>query len=525
MDRACLKMGNMSDHTVVANNRWLLGCGVHNGVVLDAGPCPNDDVAIVATEDGPRPDGRMRSYPDVADDHCFWMDESHRINGRNEVAKGVDSHASTVVAGGIPRFVPVPYRAMSRRLDIELTSNRNDGTWTWRAAGAKSPKGVVREELLGTDLRVGKVFKVEAETDLDGIEVIAVVAGREKNQKIETLEILGSGREFEPVTQKLARRDKGPRKDKGPRRGPKSDGPRGERPQRRNFVNPPELPKRPAAKRLKPKRVHRAAILDSLPAEHQAVAERALTGGLKAVRDAVKAQNDQLKKDGKPLIPAEGLVTLAQDLLPKLRVAEWLDKAEAAKADLETLDLRDLRSVVVGSDDPMVVRDESTRVLAAELKAALKSKIESEQSLWLADIAAAIDVQRVVRALKVSSEPPKAGQPFPAELANKLAQAASTALAAEDPQDRWITVLEAVAFSPVRSSVKPAAIPAQPSEALLTTVKRLAPLIPHIAAMFGVTVEANAVAPKPLRPARPERAKKKPATPRVSNSEETVAAQ
>ena len=388
---------------------------------------------------------------------------------------------------------------MSRRLDIELTSNRNDGTWTWRAAGAKSPKGVVREDILGGDLRVGRVFKVEAEMDIDGIEILSVVAGREKSQKVNTLEIIGSGRDFEPVTQKLARREKGPRKDKGPKRGPKTDGPRGERPQRRNFVNPPELPKRPAAKRLKPKRVHRAAIIDALPAEHQAVAERALTGGLKAVRDAVKAQNDQLKKDGKPLIPADGVVALAQDLLPKLRVAEWLDKAEAAKADLETLDLRDLRSVVVGSDDPMVVRDESTRTLAAELKAALKSKSESEQTQWLADIAAAIDVQRVVRALKVSSEPPKAGQPFPADLAQKLTQAATAALAPEDPQDRWVTVLEAIAFSPVRSSVKPASIPAQPSEALLATVKRLAPLIPHIASLFGIVAEAGAVAPKPLR--------------------------
>ena len=32
---------------------------------------------------------------------------------------------------------------MSRRLEIELTSTREDGTWTWRAAGAKVPKGVV----------------------------------------------------------------------------------------------------------------------------------------------------------------------------------------------------------------------------------------------------------------------------------------------------------------------------------------------------------------------------------------------
>ena len=173
----------------------------------------------------------------------------------------------------------------------------------------------------------------------------------------------------------------------------------------------------------------------------------------------------------------------------------------------------------------MVVRDESTRTLAAELKAALKSKSESEQTQWLADIAAAIDVQRVVRALKVSSEPPKAGQPFPADLAQKLTQAATAALAPEDPQDRWATVLEAIAFSPVRSSVKPASIPTQPSEALLATVKRLAPLIPHIASLFGIVAEAGAVAPKPLRQTRPERSKKKPAKLRGENSQEPVSAQ
>ena len=43
---------------------------------------------------------------------------------------------------------------------------------------------------------------------------------------------------------------------------------------------------------------------------------------------------------------------------------------------------------------------------------------------------AAIDVQRVVRALKVSSEPPKAGQPFPADLAQKLAHAGGQILVA-----------------------------------------------------------------------------------------------
>ena len=61
---------------------------------------------------------------------------------------------------------------MSRRLDIELTSNRQDGTWTWRAAGAKSPKGVVDSSLLSAAAKTGDVLKVEADFDIDGISVL-----------------------------------------------------------------------------------------------------------------------------------------------------------------------------------------------------------------------------------------------------------------------------------------------------------------------------------------------------------------
>ena len=37
---------------------------------------------------------------------------------------------------------------MPRRIDIELTSARPDGSWTWRVAGAKQPKGVLEGTLL-----------------------------------------------------------------------------------------------------------------------------------------------------------------------------------------------------------------------------------------------------------------------------------------------------------------------------------------------------------------------------------------
>ena len=419
---------------------------------------------------------------------------------------------------------------MSRRIDIELTSNRNDGSWSWRAAGAKAPKGIVDAKLLASSAKTGDVLKVEADFDLDGITVLSVVNVKEKGHRGTLLEVLVSEKDFVPVTQKLAEKGKSDRKPRGDSKGPRRDGPNASprpprtprtpdaektddrRPRRPSYVAPPELPKRPAAKRLKPKRTHRTAVLAALPEEQRGVAERALDGGIKAVRDAVKIQNDQLRKDGKPEVPAEGLISMAQELLPKLRVADWLDKAEAAKADIEHLDLRDLRSVVVASDDPMVVRDESTRVLASELKLALKSKQESSQTQWLADIAAAIDVSRIVRALKISSEPPKAGQPFPAELGAKLAQAATSALSSEKAPDRWIAVLESVAFSPVRAQVKPTSIPENPGEALLATVKRVASMVPHIASLFGVVVAPGSSAPRPLRPTRPVRQKPKPAS-------------
>ena len=416
---------------------------------------------------------------------------------------------------------------MSRRLDIELTSARDDGTWTWRAAGAKVPKGVVVATLLPNQSKIGDVLKIEADFDIDGITVLSVITQRDKSQKATLLQLIDE-KPFVGVTEKLAKksRDDKPRRGKqGPRtdrpdrtnrepREPRADRPirepRAPRPDRKSFPPAPEVPKRPIAKRLKPKRVHRSAVLASLPVEQRGVAERALAGGLAAVREAIKSQNAQLKKDGKPEVKADGLISMASDILPKLRVAEWLDKAEAAKADLELLDLRDLRAVVVGSDDPMVVRDETTRALATELKAALKSHQEKEMTNWIDVMKSAVEISRVVRALKLSGEPPKAGVLFPVELGAQIAKAATESLASDAGADRWIAVLEALAFSPIRAQVKPAAAPVAATDALRETVKRLSPLLPQIAALFGIEVAAGVQAPKPLRPPRQARQVRKP---------------
>ena len=444
---------------------------------------------------------------------------------------------------------------MSRRIEIELTSARPDGTWTWRAAGAREPKGVLDGTLLPPDSRVGGVLKADAEYELDGITILAVMSTKGKADKAGLLEILPSAKPFEAVTQQLAGRDRGDRGDRGSRgprrdgdsrpprrdgegrgprregegaprndRGPRPDRPvraadgadRGPRPERRtrpHFNAPPELPVRPKAKRLKPGRVHRNAVLADLPAEQRAVAERALQGGLPSVRSAVNEQNVRLKAEGKEEIPAAGLLAMAEQMMPKLRVAEWLDRADAALADIEELDLRDLRSVVAAADDPMVARDDSTREVAARLKEALVTKQEKELNLWFEDIDAAVGVGRLVRALKLSSQPPKAGIRFPTELAGKLAAATTANLTADALPDRWVAVLEAAAFSPIRTMVQPTTKPTQVSDELLATVKRIASLLPTVAALFGIEATGTGQAPKPLRPTRPAAPVKKAVPP------------
>ena len=106
-------------------------------------------------------------------------------------------------------------------------------------------------------------------------------------------------------------------------------------------------------------RKHRKAALEALSPEQQVVAEQVLRGGVPAVRQAVDKQNEQARAEGHPEVKAEPLVVLAEQLLPRLRAAEWHDRAEAALSDVDELDLRDLRSVVVVADT--VARDDVTR--------------------------------------------------------------------------------------------------------------------------------------------------------------------
>lgn len=454
---------------------------------------------------------------------------------------------------------------MPRRIEIELTSSRDDGTWTWRAAGAKEPRGTVPSTLLEGSPKVGDVLRVDAEFFVDGIQIIGVLPAKGARREPERIEILGSGKADEPlVTSTLATRgrdDRGPRRD-GPRRdGPRRDGPRRDRPtgergsgdrerspggrssgprseadrtgdhssdpsgersddRRERRARPPrqEAPpipvvERPKAKRLRPAKAHRTALLETLPEEQRPIAEQVVLGGLPAVRQAIEKQNAERSAAGEPTISAGPLVELAEKLVPKVRAAEWRDRAEAALRDLDVLDLRDLRSVVSAADNSS--KDEAVRALATQLKAGLSSRVDAEHAAWLAELTANLDVGRIVRALRLSSRPPKAGAPLPAELATRLTDGAGAALTAEAAPERWVAVLDALAFAPVRDKVIPASLPKDLHADVQATIARLATRIPKIAHIFEVTPDPTAPRPK-LERRRPNKQKGPKAPPKAA---------
>ena len=417
---------------------------------------------------------------------------------------------------------------MSSRLEIELTSSRPDGTWTWRKAGAKLPKGELPGDVVPAGVNVGDVVRAEADILTDGVIILSVQAPKAaRAERFETLEVVGTRRDEPLVTQTLAPKGRGDGRgrgrrrdgdDRGEGRGRRGDGEgrgrRGEgegrgrrgdgegRGRRGDGEGRPRRPapeQRPKPKRLRPARTHRNAVLETLAPEQRPIAEQVLLGGVPAVRQAVDQQNEKNRAAGLPEIGGDELVALAEGLLPKLRSAEWRDRADSAVKLLEELDLRDLRSVVVAADQG--ARDDESREIATQLREGLTRRVDEEHTTWLAELATTLADGRIVRALRLSSRPPKAGAPIPAELIEQLTTQTTENLTLENSQERWAMVIDALAFSPIRSQITPAEAPAEPTEALKAAVAKVATRVPQIAALLGI--EASATKRKRPTKARP----------------------
>jgi hypothetical protein len=253
-------------------------------------------------------------------------------------------------------------------------------------------------------------------------------------------------------------------------------------------------------------------VLESLPPEQRAVADELLRGGMPALRQSIATQNTQAKAEGKPEIGVEPLLAMGEELLPRLKVAEWMDRAEAAVAQVDEIGLRDLRSVVASAEP--VARDDETRQLASTLREALTRRVKADEEAWTAEIGTALDESRVVRALRVAARGPEPSSRFPAELATRLAEAASAAMAPDTAADRWVTLLEAVSASPVRRSVKPVGLPPDPPSPLLDAARAAAGQIPALAPLLGLPMPPPPGANR--RPAKPKPPPPPPPAPQPS---------
>ena len=433
---------------------------------------------------------------------------------------------------------------MARRIEVELTSKRDNGRWTWRAAGAKHPKGELDATLLYEGAKTGDIVRAEAEFEIEGILITAVLPPREKKRsEPERVQIVGPPRDQRGVISSVIAKSEGGRpgrggatgrEDRGPREGGRRDGgsrgddsrgvgtrrgesggrdqsagrpvgPRRPRPEN-EAAGAPRSPRRsrpeapaptPRPKKLNPGNAHRQAVLESLPPEQRPIAEQALRGGLPGVRHAVEAQNAELRAKGETEVSAQPLLAIAEQLLPRLKAADWRDRAEAAAKMLDDLSVRDLRSVVTGAE---TARDDEGRLLAGTLRQALERRLKEQRESWIAEIVAALEDGRLVRALRVSARAPDPGIRFPAELALRLSEAAGTAMAPDAPPDRWQALLEAVVESPVRRSVKPAGLPVDAPESVLQVARQASGKVPALAGLLGITMPPPPGPPRPLRP-------------------------
>jgi hypothetical protein len=396
--------------------------------------------------------------------------------------------------------------------------------------------------------KVGAILRAEVDVGLEGLEILSLSEAKPQRSPEKTegrIEVKGTPKRAPDVAVILApgssrrrrdddgdrgdRRDRRDRRDRGDRGDRRDEGRRGrgregeagdgseergdrrdrsERDDRRGAESGPRRPggRRPGDGTARPQRgerptvptstVHRNAMLATLRPEQIPVAEQLLRGGLQAVRQAIDTQNTAAKAAGKPPVAAEGLLAMADELLPAVRLADWKDRASVAQAAGKDYRLRELRAVVAASRT--VNLDEEGRTMAKALRESLDQRTTALREEWLARITNALNDGRVQQAVEASIRPPEPGTRCPAELAVRLAGAAGEALSADKAPEEWMQLLDAVVASPVRRTVKPSGIP--DDEVARQAARHAAGAVPALAKLLGLRIP-----PPPPRPVHTER--------------------
>jgi hypothetical protein len=437
-------------------------------------------------------------------------------------------------------------------MEVELTSRTGEAAWTWRAAGAKQPRGTVEADLVPEGADVGTVLRAEVETTLDGTVVIALIplktrqsGSKRTAQRIEVTGTPSRGPDVNVVLAQKGRRRNDDRSTDGngsrrpSERGARRPGPDGSRrresaggreegrgqgrresaggreegrgqgrrpptgpdddgkaPRRRGPARPgTREPGSRESRRPAVSTAYRNAALAALPPEELPVAEQLVKGGIPGVRQAIEEQNARARADGRPEVSEAPLMAMAERLLPVVNLASWKDRASVARNAGKEVSLRELRSIAASAST--VTLDEEGRDMATALRTALDQRVTALREGWVSRITSALDADRVLDAVRASVRPPEPAARLSAELAVRLSAAAGAAMASDTPAEQWLTLLRVVIDSPVRRTVKPAGLPAGADETLLAEARKAAGYVPELARLLGIPI------PPPPGPRRP----------------------
>ncbi|OYV58938.1 MAG: hypothetical protein B7Z69_08450 [Actinobacteria bacterium 21-73-9] len=422
---------------------------------------------------------------------------------------------------------------MSRRIDIEITSLSGEVA-TWRAAGAKLPKGVVAASLVPGGPVVGGVYRADVEQFMEGFEVLSVAPPKTASPldpRHEKLELIARDAKGPDVTVTYAPKGRGPRREgersprregeraprregerptrregeRGPRReGGRSPRPEGERSARRPGDRPartgrPEggRPREGRTERRGPvappmTTTHRNALLATLSPEQLPVAEQLLRGGMPSVRAAVETQNKNASAQGRPTVDPGTIERIAEDLLARTNLAAWKDRAAGGLGAGKELRLRDLRAIVTSAKT--VSLDDEARAQLKELQGALHERVEALRVQWGERLDKAIEASDVTEALTLVGRPPDISTRVSAEAAAKVVALTSEFLRADQDPGKWRAVVELAVDTSIRRNVKPSGIP--DDEASRAVAIHNAGAIPELAKLLGMKV------PPPPPPAK-----------------------
>ncbi len=433
---------------------------------------------------------------------------------------------------------------MSRRIEIEITSLNGDVA-TWRAAGAKLPKGVLSTSLVPGGPIIGGIYRADIEQFMEGIEVLAVLPPKTaspldpRHERVELLPKAAQGPDvivtYAPKGRGGSRREGGrdgdgrrdgskrpsgrpQSKDRTsgtanarPERGPRSEsgarpdrGPRSERSPGATRPTRPGRSERPSGPAAPPMTTtYRNALLATLSPEQLPVAEQLLRGGIPAVRTAVAEQNKNATAQGRPTIDPATIERIAEDLLAKTNLALWKDKAAGALGAGRELRLRDLRAVVTAAKT--VSLDDEGRTQLKELQASLSARLEVLRTQWTEKLEAAVASKNVAEALRLVARPPDMSTRISAEMAAKVVTITSEALTADLDGAKWQEIVNLTVDTSIRRNVKPVGIPND--DACKALAVKNAGAIPEFAKLLGMKV------PPPPPPTRTPR---RPTTRRAS---------